>query len=169
MKTVPLGGKLAAGRLALVDDADYELISQYRWHIFETPRKWRTSGPYARTKPWKTSGFFMHTLITGWQRVDHIDHDGLNNQRSNLRPATTGQNAANGRPRRNPSASPYKGVFRAPRCPRRPWFAYIRADGVSDFLGNFATEEEAARAYDAAALAVWGEYAYLNFPESMPW
>lgn len=166
MKTVSLYGAKAAGRMALVDDEDYALISRYRWHVFEVPRDGRTLGPYARTKPAKSPGFFMHTLITGWSRVDHADCDGLNNQRYNLRPATVLQNNVNQRPYSN-AASQYKGVFRIRGGRRRHWYATIRPNGCRVYLGSFADEETAARAYDAAALAEWGKYAYLNFPQEV--
>jgi AP2 domain len=159
VKTIPLYGKKAAGRVALVDDEDYELVAARRWYVFEVERNGRTNGPYARSHH-----VFMHTLITGWPRVDHADHDGLNNQRSNLRPATTAQNNANQRPRLDSRGSRYKGVCFNRKYRRRPWYAQIRSGGVNIFLGNFATEEEAARAYDSAALERWGEFACLNFP-----
>jgi hypothetical protein len=107
MRTIRLNGKRAAGRVALIDDEDYELVSQFKWHASYT----KDSGPYAAScskidGAWKT--FSMHKLITGFPQTDHKDHDGLNNQRSNLRPASAGQNAANTLPRA--ATSRYKGV-----------------------------------------------------------
>jgi hypothetical protein len=164
MMTVPLGGKKAAGRVALVDDQDFELVSQYRWHICEANRPGYDGGPYAVTNIRQSPGaipgaLFMHTLITGWRRVDHRNHDGLDNQRANLRPTTDSQNMANSRPRGN-GTSRYKGVC----WEGRRWRAGIKVNGRRRHLGCFVTEEAAARAYDAAALATWGEYAWLNFP-----
>ena len=160
MMTVPLGGRIAAGRVARVDDGDYELVMRYHWHVHEAARKGRPTGPYARAKPGRGSGgFFMHTLITGWPRVDHKDHDGLNNQRYNLRPATNSLNMANKRPR-IVASSAYKGVERR----KNRWIASIRVDGHLSYLGSFDDEADAARASDAAAAVTWGGYAYLNFP-----
>jgi hypothetical protein len=101
----------------------------------------------------------MHKLITGWPKTDHIDHDGLNNQRSNLRPATTAQNNHNQRPQRNTS-SRFKGVTWHKRIGK--WQAAIKVADKNRHLGVFPDEEDAARAYNAAAVEAYGEYAYLN-------
>lgn len=166
MKTVPLGGKKAAGRVALVDDEDYELVMAHRWYVDQGnhgPRR-ALSGPYAMTNIVRSDGrrttLRMHRLITGWPKTDHINQDGLDNRRSNLRPASKSQNAANQRPRRG-CVSPYKGVCWDRR--RRKWTAQIKASGRHIYLGLFITEDDAARAYDAAAIAAWGEYACINF------
>jgi hypothetical protein len=100
----------------------------------------------------------MHKLITGWPQTDHINHDGLDNRRGNLRPVTTIQNQQNRRPRAIAS-SKYKGVC---RHRDRKWLARICINGTQYHLGLFVTEEDAALAYNAAALEAFGEYAYLN-------
>jgi hypothetical protein len=167
MKTVPLHGKTAAGRVALVDDADYDLVMQYRWtvHEYMRPGARRLNGPYARTF-WRVDGkvncLLMHTLITGFARVDHEDHDGLNNQRHNLREATDVQNGRNKRTKTG-SSSRYKGVYRDQR--RGRWRASIKDIGKVRCLGTFPDEVSAAQAYDAAARAAFGEFACLNFPD----
>ena len=162
--TVPLGGKKAAGRVALVDDGDYGLVSRYRWHVYEVANRGRrtVSGPYAITRirrDGRESSIFMHRLITGYKQTDHWDRCGLNNQRYNLRDATSSQNGANSGPR----TGRYKGVHQ--HKPGR-WRAQIRIGRKQSHLGLFTSEEAAARAYDEAALAAWGEYAWLNFPIS---
>jgi hypothetical protein len=165
MRTIPLHGKIAAGRVALVDDADYDLVMVYRWNVkqIDRPRRRRPSGPYALAYMRgpvrvKHKVILMHTLITGWTQTDHIDHDGLNNQRANLRPATGSQNNANQRPQKGRS-SRFKGVCWNRSCQK--WQVYIHGR----YLGVFLNEEDAARAYDAAAVAAWGEYACVNFPK----
>jgi hypothetical protein len=113
----------------------------------------------------------MHILIMGYRFIDHADGDGLNNQRSNLRPASHALNNANRRAATThggrPKSSRFKGVawFKpAPGKGRPRWVAKIRIDGRAVSLGYFHDEEAAARAYDAAAVAAWGEYACPNFP-----
>jgi len=84
MKTVPLHGKKAAGRVARVNDEDYDLVMQYRWRVHDPdPRPGRRrNGPYAVTSVGRSGVLRMHCLIMGVNGVDHRDHDGLNNQRS---------------------------------------------------------------------------------------
>jgi hypothetical protein len=171
MKTVPLHGKKAAGRVVRVDDGDYELVSQYRWNAWELApdlqkRPGRsTRGPYA-VAMMRIDGRLrqvrMHCLIMGITGVDHIDHDGLNNQRYNLRPATKAQNNRNKRSIPG-STSQYKGVswLRS----KRIWVAAIRHNGLQREMGRFASELQAAYAYDAAARELFGEFAYVNFPD----
>jgi hypothetical protein len=156
---------MANGRVALVDDQDYELVMQYRWHAKGTRRpNGQMSGPYAATsmheggKCWTLR---MHQLLTGWTETDHIDHNGLNNQRSNLRPATRGQNSCNSLPTPG-GTSRYKGVSWDKQAGK--WLAVIRPQRKRRYLGHHVTEEAAARAYDAAAREFFGEFAYLNFP-----
>lgn len=156
MQTVPLGSRKYPGRVALVDDADYELISQYNWTATRSGRSF-----YAVRRGVGGAYCSMHAFLTGWPGVDHINHDGLDNRRCNLREATKSQNAHNMRSNLGVTSS-YKGVSWYKRD--STWEAKIKTDGQYRFLGRFADEEAAARAYDAAALAAWGEYAYLNFP-----
>ena len=164
METVTLHGKKAAGRVALVDDEDYDLVMGYRWNVKEEVRNGLPHGPYATTLytvEGKLRVMLMHKFLTGWPRTDHIDHNGLNNQRSNLRPATHAQNQQNARS--GCGTSIYKGVSWDKRA--RKWRAVIRPERVQRYLGFFVNEEDAARAYDAAALELYGEYACINFPD----
>jgi hypothetical protein len=165
MRTIPLGGQKAAGRVAFIDDEDYGLISQHRWHVKQVNRPGRRDdGPYAVTTIRRADGYramvYMHNLILGFTGVDHVNLNGLDNQRANLRAATRAQNAANQESR--VGTSRFKGVelHRG-----RKWRAHICANGHRRHLGMFATEEDAARAYDAAARKAFGPFARLNFEE----
>lgn len=87
--------------------------------------------------------------------VDHIDHNGLNNQRSNLRVCTISENNQNRRPKKGKNYLGTKFVKSTNK-----WHAILR----TKFIGTFLSEIEAAKAYDKAAKEKFGEFAYLNFP-----
>ncbi len=165
VQRIPLTGERAAGRFALVDDADLALVADLSWHASEHDYPGHNV-TYARAYV-RGSGkalnasVFMHTRITGWPKVDHRNNDGLDNQRHNLRQASTAENAHNARSHAGAS-SQFKGV-NWDRWHRK-WRAEIRAAGVSRCLGYYAAEETAALAYDAAARDLLGEFARLNFP-----
>ena len=164
---ITLTGKHARGRVALVSDARVPLIADYRWRVMEHTRPDGTRvGPYAVTKiPTGSRGgrmAYMHTLITGNARTDHEDGDPLNNTDPNLRDTTQSQNLANTGKRRTGGTSRYKGVDWLARNSK--WRARIKVDYEQRHLGLFPAEEDAARAYDAAAVEAWGRFARLNFP-----
>ena len=166
MHIVPLYGQKASGRIALVDDADYDLVMQYRWNVLERdrPGHWPI-GPYATSNlPDYGTTILMHKLITGWPQTDHRDHNGLNNQRDNLRRATGSQNLQNTRKRAGASSS-YKGV--SWDKVNNKWLARICVSGKQCNLGRYIEEVDAARAYDAAAIDAFGEFAFLNFPDDI--
>jgi len=105
----------------------------------------------------------MHRLIMNAPEglvVDHIDRNGLNNRKCNLRLCTKAQNVQNSRPRRNRS-SKYKGVFWNKL--NKKWSASIHKGDKRIYLGGFDDEIEAALAYDRKAAELFGEFAYLNF------
>ena len=151
-KSIPL----TQGHAALVDDADYDDLARYSWHIIRG--KYTV---YAAAYDRETGGtLYMHRLLTGAQAgqdVDHVNHNGLDNRRDNLRVGTRQQNMRNRRPNRNTS-SKYKGVCRY----KGKWVAGFYIDKRRIHLGTFATEEEAAIAYNEAARAHFGEFARLN-------
>ena len=174
MKTVVLYGKIAAGRVALVDDEDYDLVMQYRWWVQENLTPGKRSGPYARTsipgtrrgRKGNKKALFMHQLVVDYPKPDHIDGDGLNNQRSNLRPATPAQQIVNARRKPLNATSRYTGVSRSAWGLK--WVARISYERTVIQLGHFFSEEAAALAYDKAARELYGEYARLNFPDGPP-
>lgn len=160
MREIPL----TKGKVALVDDEDHEWLSAWKWQALVVKTKryaFRTYKQEGRTRT-----VYMHRAIAADIRgeVDHVDGDGLNNQRANLRPASDSQQRQNAR-RRSDNTSGFKGVTR--RSGVRPWSARIKRDGICRHLGAFTTPEEAARAYDRAALELFGEFARLNFPEGI--
>jgi len=121
---------------------------------------------YARTSSVLSSGkkvwIRMHKMITKTDKnikIDHKDNNGLNNQESNLRIATAGQNGANCKKRKN-NKSGFKGVV----IRRKKFIAQIHYGVTQHYLGTFNTANEAARAYDKKAKEVFGEFANLNFP-----
>lgn len=157
--------QLSQGFVALVDDRDYEDLAIHRWHVKvhgRTAYACRTTRDGGK----KTTTRYMHAQITGYVKTDHVNGDGLDNRRANLREATAAQNSRNQRPVRS-SASKYIGVtwhFYG-RSAVGKWRAQITSDGKKRHLGLFATEEEAARAYDRAAYERDPEFCRLNFPE----
>jgi hypothetical protein len=157
MERIPL----VNGRgFALVDDADVPLVSGRRWYLLDAGHTKYAFTVVYRPKQ-QQRNIYMQCLIMGQIGIDHIDHNGLNNQRSNLRVATSRQNHAN--QRKTHGASQFKGVYW--HRERGLWMARVGMPGRRQrFLGRFASEEDAARAYDAAALEEYGEFAWLNFP-----
>lgn len=155
----PVAGtvRLPNGLTVFVDPEDVPLISQHVWQACKSHRTNYARGGSCR----KGTRVLMHNLIFGVRdgyRVDHKDGNGLNNRRSNLRWATRAQNAANnsGGVR---GRSKFWGVSGG-------WVATIAHNNKRIRIGVFATEEEAARAYDEAAKKYHGEFARLNFPET---
>lgn len=151
---------LTRGLVAIVDDADYAAaVAGGSWSARPDGRTFYA----ARGKRVgdKQSTETLHQFLTGWPETDHINGDGLDNRRANLRPASHALNCANQRLRVN-NASGFKGVHLVVRSGR--WRAQLGKDGARVHLGCYETAEEAARAYDVAALAAWGEFARLNFP-----
>jgi hypothetical protein len=167
-KEISLGGKKSKGRIALVDDEDFDLVSSVSWCVQEIERPAKKSGPYAYGTLHLPNApprqIFMHKLITGWPMTDHINHDGLDNRRRNLRPTNHSLNAANQRPRSGTS-SIYKGV--AWSKVMKKWIAQAGPRDGRSVVGFFEDEIEAALAYDKTAKEIFGDHAYLNFPGAM--
>jgi hypothetical protein len=157
MKEIPL----VNGRgIALVDDEDFPYLSQMKWYLIQPQRACK----YAHTKlNGRTT--YMHRLVLGSPKgleVDHIDNDGLNNQRANLRLATRGQNNMN--IHSLGGKSKYRGVSR--NGANTKWMAYIKKDGKQTHLGYFDSEIDAALAFDEMARVLFGDFSRLNFPDN---
>ncbi len=138
----------------LIDELDYDLFNTYKWSIYTRKNNvW-----YARTRI-DGEAVLLHRLImqvSKGEEIDHINHNGLDNRRSNLRICTPAQNRAN--MQKHKGVSKYKGVGKS----RNRYRAYIMQDYSQTHLGMFDTEEEAAFAYNQAALELFGEFAHLN-------
>lgn len=154
IKLIPL----TKGHTAIVDATDYDWLNQWNWTVFETRGLF-----YAYRKCMKRQ-IFMHRFIFDAKEsedVDHKDHDGLNNRRNNLRSCVQAQNGCNrGAPKTNTSG--FKGVCFNKEAGK--WQANIQSNKKQNHLGLYATREDAARAYDAAARELHGEFAFQNFP-----
>lgn len=145
------------GMIALVDDEDFELVSQFKWQaIFKGKTYYAFTG-----RP----GIRMHRMILGLTDprigVDHKNHNGLDNRRENLRISTQQDNVRNQRARKG--TSKYKGVFFEKSTGK--YKAAISVNYKTINLGRFFNELDAARAYDEAAKKYFGNFAVLNFQE----
>lgn len=159
---------LTKGYVALVDDEDYPFINRFSWCAAEVKGKKvyalrapsRTNRKY-KDVPKSTICYMHRMLLPDARVVDHIDGNGLNNQRANLRSATYSQNSYNRK-----SVSGFKGVAFCSNK-NRPWRATIMHNGKKIHLGYFDNPKEAARVYDNSAKLLHGEFACLNFPSEM--
>jgi hypothetical protein len=155
------------GKYALVDDEDYERAKQYKWHcckggnIYYAARNMRIL-MYIQKKQ------YLHHFVMQPEKgyiIDHIDGDGLNNTRANLRQATASQNRQN-RGKQGNNTSGFKGV--SWDNSRNKWQVHISVKGKSTYIGRYETKEMAAIAYDEAARKYHNEFAKTNFEPSAP-
>lgn len=154
---------LTQGKFAIVDAIDYDWLMQWKWYAVKGKN---TRGYYwyaKRTE--KGPGQIRITMqravaeragIPSSKLYDHIDRDGLNNSRENIRPCTRRQNSHN-RTKSSGASSRFKGVHR--NKIRNKWQSSIRVDGKPVHLGLFTDEQEASEAYIVAARFYFGEFA----------
>jgi len=157
---------LTRGKVTWVDAADYAALAQFKWHAqpagnnsggFYASRSVYLGGPGHETE-------WMHRVVLRLGRtdallVDHVNGDGLDNRRANLRIATHGQNMRNVKMRAD-NRSGFRGVHRR----HHRWESVITVSGKHVLLGRFDDASEVARSYDHAAREHFGEFARLNFP-----
>ncbi len=168
MKLIKLYGKLSdENSYAMVDDDDYDYLMQWKWNVRKNNRN-----SYATRHEWHNGQAFhinMHKVVIDAKKgtiVDHVDRNGFNNQKKNLRLATHSQNMANRRVKEGGTSS-YMGV-RKKTIKRlnhvyETYLAQIQKDKKFYHIGSFKTEVEAAIAYDKKAKELHGEFANLNF------
>ena len=150
--------ELTQGKFTIVGPRDYKYLTQWKWHYIKDRKGgYAVRGCNPRIR--------MHRVILermgykNFAQSDHIDRNKLNNCRSNLRSATAGQNNCN-HGKRKDNTSGYIGVYWFKR--RKKWHAYIQVNRERKHLGYFDDIEDAARAYNKAALKHRGEFAVLN-------
>ena len=147
-----------SAKKAVVDDCMFEYLSQFTWKLIQRPQTAHAVA-YSGNKT-----FYMHQLVLPSDdpdyTPDHKDGDGLNNQLDNLRLATKEQQSQNTKKRNMTCSSKFKGVCFSKR--ENKWKGYIDINGQRKHLGTFNFEISAAKAYNRAALANFGEFAVIN-------
>lgn len=169
MKIIEVKSKAYGTHNILIDDEDLQLIKNYTWGISKVGNNF-----YAITQI-KQKCFKMHRLILNITNpktiIDHINHNGLDNRRQNIRQCTCSENLKNKKSKEN-SSSKYLGVTNSKRKYKcidnnikeyNYWKATININGNNKHLGYFKNEEDAAKAYDEAAKLYHKEFANLNF------
>ena len=145
---------LSQGKFATVDDADYDWLARNKWSYDPKGYAMRRSANVT---------IYMHRVVlnaSGPVVVDHVNGDGLDNRRENLRIVTAAQNNYNRHPEKRSKTSRYKGVSLNRKSNR--WQAHIKKGDERRYLGLYDSEQDAARAYNAAARYYFGEHAFVN-------
>ena len=154
--------KLNNGDIALVDKEDYEKLNKWKWKVNNHGYVCRSAHPPGSRK---TINIYMHRFIINPPDglvVDHVNRNPLDNRRCNLRLATRSQNQGNRKMQKN-NKSGYHGVNYSKMMGK--WRAEIKTYDKRRHLGFYGNIEDAAKAYDDAAIEYFGEFARLNFPE----
>lgn len=159
VKEIPL----PCGRIALVDAILYPAVIRHKWISHTTETEDVVYAAASIQSKQITMHRFVFGSVHGRTVIDHIDRNGLNNCLSNLRVATVARNAANKRKQVGKYSSRFKGVHWRPDAGNGgKWRAFIECDKKRETIGYFSTQEEAAIAYNARAVQLFGEFARLN-------
>lgn len=150
---------LSQNKYALVDDDDFERVNRHKWHIHSNGTREYAARNHLTVRGWRQQ--LLHRFILGvdGEEIDHINRDGLDCRRANMRICNRAENACNRRKAQGKS-SQYIGVSWYTRIGK--WQAKVQVDGRVHHLGYFESELEAARAYNAEAQLRHGEFASLN-------
>ena len=157
--------KLTQGKVALVDDSDYNWLNQHKWYAHKNQGNF-----YAVRRSIRTNEKGKHFTISMHRQIlrlgygdkregDHQNHNTLDNRRDNLRVCTHRENIMNQTPQLN-KTSKFKGVYWCKT--RKKWGAYITIKKRMKNLGRFADEKQAALVYNTAAKKYFGKFAFLN-------
>ena len=155
---------LTQGKYAIVDPEDFERLNKHKWFAVKSANTFYVGRTIYAGK--KHISIRMHREVIhppDHLLVDHINHNGLDNRKANLRPATCAQNSYNRKQFRKRKTSKYTGV--SWRKQKKKWTVIIRYNCKNKFIGYFKDEIQAAKAYDKAAKEYHGEFASLNFKE----
>lgn len=156
---------LTRGQRAIVDNEDYDDLIKFNWNAKHYPKKKRWDAQRRMNINGKAYTQMMHRQIMGLlpyekKCIDHINGDGLDNRKENLRICTNAENCRNRRGPRTGNLSGFKGVSWS----SGEWHAVIMVDGKQISIGRFTDKIEAAKARDKASIKYHGEFASLNFP-----
>lgn len=164
---------LLHGKRALIDETDIDIL-KYKWYadkLGKGPNSVWYAARHIRLDNRESVQYMHRAILTRvfdrplqkHEQVDHINHDGLDNRRSNLRLVTNQENHYNMRMKQINKTSRFKGVWWCKE--RNRWAAMIRINGKGEHLGRFEKEDDAARAYDKAAKNIFATFCCLNFPD----
>ena len=160
---------LTRGKVALIDDADFDLISRFKWSAYKSKNTYYAHAGVRLNNGSRTT-IQMHRLLLGLTdpkiKTDHRDRNGLNNSRANLRACSHAENGRNRTAQAN-NSSGYKGVSFHKQ--HEKWQARIMVNGKSKHLGFYLTPEDAHQAYCAAAAEFHGEFANVGNPPAKKW
>lgn len=153
---------LTQGKVALIDDEDFEKVSKFKWCAWRGDKIWYALSCIPGSDPQKFVR--LHRLVVGakdGEEVDHINYDGLDCRKGNLRRCTKSQNGHN-RERYRCNTSGFKGVFNRRNGEKNPFIANITFNKKRFYLGVYAKAEDAARAYNESAKKYFGDFARIN-------
>jgi hypothetical protein len=162
--------ELQRGLVALVDDEDFKYLNQFKWNWVEGYNTFYCVRNITKEDGRKTQ-IRMHNVIMKTQKgmeVDHINHDGLDNRKYNLRNCTHQENCMNRLSERKPKSG-FKGVYPIKGGNPHHWSAQISVNGKKERIGSFKTKEEAALEYNRRAIKLHGKFAKLNLVNGEYW